>query len=300
MDFQHTTDEINVRPFQSQQFAAPKSGGEVEVVEFVHTAVPGLPEEGAELVGGQGFHLFVLLLWQGAALRWILAHQLLLQGEIVRRADHLVDVADGFRCQSFWLLFRFDAVYPAAVQQVLVEPLQVQRSQVCQRDAADLRLDVVFQKALAGLERGRSEFYFRVVLHPDLQPTPHRVGLGPSVVDADVFLYGFLQLLLDRSLRLAENIFDDGFSGFRIVTDSVPPLPASVLSFSDIALTVRSPFWHKIDLLCNGTQYRKRQRKAMGKPHYYQKVINSQPPLIFVYGVARFELLRRLPPTTTV
>lgn len=40
--------------------------------------------------------------------------------------------------------------------------------------------------------------------------------------------------------------------------------------------------------------------KAMGKPHYYQKVINSQPPLIFVYGVARFELLRRLPPTTTV
>jgi len=38
----------------------------------------------------------------------------------------------------------------------------------------------------------------------------------------------------------------------------------------------------------------------MGKPHYYQKVINSQPPLIFVYGVARFEMLRRLPPTTTV
>lgn len=35
----------------------------------------------------------------------------------------------------------------------------------------------------------------------------------------------------------------------------------------------------------------------MGKPHYYQKVINSQPPLIFVCGVARFELLRRLPPT---
>ena len=29
----------------------------------------------------------------------------------------------------------------------------------------------------------------------------------------------------------------------------------------------------------------------MGKPHYYQKVINSQPLLFFVYGVARFELL---------
>ena len=43
---------------------------------------------------------------------------------------------------------------------MLVEPLQVQRGQVCQRDAADLRLDVVFQKTLAGLERGRSEFDF--------------------------------------------------------------------------------------------------------------------------------------------
>ena len=31
----------------------------------------------------------------------------------------------------------------------------------------------------------------------------------------------------------------------------------------------------------------------MGKPQYYQKVINS-PPFIFVYGVARFELLRRI------
>ena len=28
----------------------------------------------------------------------------------------------------------------------------------------------------------------------------------------------------------------------------------------------------------------------MGKPHYYQKVINSQPPLIFVYGDAIFAL----------
>ena len=37
---------------------------------------------------------------------------------------------------------------------------------------------MIFQKALAGFERGRSEFYFCVVLHPDLQPTAHGVGLG--------------------------------------------------------------------------------------------------------------------------
>ena len=53
-----------------------------------------------------------------------------------------------FGARPFRLFLGLDAVYPAAVQQVLVEPLQVQRSQFCQRDAADLRLDVVLQKAL--------------------------------------------------------------------------------------------------------------------------------------------------------
>ena len=55
-------------------------------------------EEGAELVGGQGFHLLVFDFRQGAALRRVAGYQLLLHGEIVRRADHLVDVADGLWC----------------------------------------------------------------------------------------------------------------------------------------------------------------------------------------------------------
>ncbi|MEI3142989.1 MAG: hypothetical protein V8S77_07160 [Oscillospiraceae bacterium] len=159
---------------------------------------------------------------------------------------------------------------------------------------------MVFQKALRGFEGRWAQLDFCVVFHPHFQPCSHRVGLGPPIVDAHVFLDGLFQLFLDFGLRLAEDIFDDGFAGFRIVTDCVAALPSSILALSDIAFSVCSSFWHKIDLLCNGTQYRKRQRKAMGKPHYYQKVINSQPPLIFVYGVARFELLRRLPPTTTV
>ena len=74
-------------------------------------------------------------------------------------------------------------------------------------------------------------------------------------------------------LRLAENVFDDGLAGFGIVTDSVPALPSAILSFSDIALAVCSLLWHKIDLLCNGTQYRKQQRKAIPKRNCYQKVI---------------------------
>jgi len=35
-------------------------------------------KEGAELVGGQGLHLLVLHLWQGATLRWIFYDEVLL------------------------------------------------------------------------------------------------------------------------------------------------------------------------------------------------------------------------------
>ena len=93
LDFQRTTVEVNVCPLQAQQFAPPKSGSEVEVVEFIHAAVLGLLEEGAELVDGQRFHLFVFDFRQRAALCWILAHQFLLHSEVVRRADHLMDVS---------------------------------------------------------------------------------------------------------------------------------------------------------------------------------------------------------------
>ena len=90
------------------------------------------------------------------------------------------------------------------------------------------------------------QFYFCVVLHPDFQPTTHRVGLGPSVVDADVFLDGFFQFFFYFRLRLAEDVFDDGLASFRIVTDCVPALPSTVLSFADVPFPVRSSFWHGI------------------------------------------------------
>ena len=273
LDFQYATVKVYIRPFQSQQFSPPKSGSEVEVVELVHAAVSGLLEEGAELVGGQGFHLFVFHLRQGTALRWIFRDEALFHGEVVRRADHLVDISHRLGCQTFRLFLGFDAVYSPAVQQVLVESLQVQRSQLCQWNAADLRLDVVLEEALAGLEGGWAQLDFRVVFHPDLQPATHGVGLGPSIVDADIFLDGLFQFFFDLGLRLAKHVFDDGLAGFGIVTDSVPALPASVFALSDISLAVCSSFRHSIDLLCNGKPYRKQQRKATEKRNRYQKVI---------------------------
>jgi len=241
------------------------------------------------LVGGQRFHLLVFDFRQGAALRRIAGYQLLLHGEIVRRANHLMDVPHRFGSQTFRFLFRFNAVYPATIQQMLIEPLQVQRCQVCQRNAADLRLDVVFQKALRGFEGRWAQLDFCVVLHPDLQPCSYGVGFGPPIVDAHIFLDGFLQLFLNLRLRLAEDIFDDGLASFEIVTNCVPAFPSSILAFSDIAFAVCSSFWHKISLLCNGKGYRNQGSKATRKSNCYQKVIicPSEPRrLIFAYGGA--------------
>ena len=83
----------------------------------------------------------------------------------------------------------------------------------------------------------------------------------PSVVDADVFLDGFFQFFFYFRLRLAKDIFDDGFAGFRIVTDCVPALPTSVFSFSDVPLAVCSSFWHDISPFRN-EQYRNQGNKA--------------------------------------
>jgi len=136
---------------------------------------------------------------------------------------------------------------------VLVEPLQVQRSEICQWNAADLRFDVVLQKALRGFEGRWAQLDFCVVFHPHFQPTPHGVVLGPPIVDSHVFFDGLFQLFLDLGLRFTQHVLDDGFASFRIVTDCVPALPASILALSDVPFPVRSSFWHGISLLCQRT-----------------------------------------------
>ena len=107
----------------------------------------------------------------------------------------------------------------------------------------------------------------------------------------DFFLGVQLHFTIDRQfffyfrLRLAKDIFDDGFAGFRIVTDCVPTLPAAILALSDVPFPVCSSLWHKISPFRN-EQYRNQGNKATGKPNCYQKVIicTSEPRrLIFAY-----------------
>ena len=63
LDFQYATVKVYIYPLQPQQFPTAQARCEVEVIEFVHAAVSGFLEEGAELVGGQRFHFFVFDFW---------------------------------------------------------------------------------------------------------------------------------------------------------------------------------------------------------------------------------------------
>ena len=94
------------------------------------------------------------------------------------------------------------------------------------------------------------------------------MNTAPYFEDGAVFM-----VLLDFRLRFSEDIFDDGLSCLWIVTNRVPALPASILALSDVPFPVCSSFRHDISLLCNSKPYRKQQRKAIGKPNCYQKVI---------------------------
>ena len=151
---------------------------------------------------------------------------------------------------------------------------------------------MVFQKALRGFVGRWAQLDFRIVFHPDLQPTSHGVSFRFAVVDTDVFLDGFFQFFFYFRLRLAEDIFDDGLASFRIVTDCVPALPASVFPLADISLAVCSSLWHGISPFRN-EQYRNQGNKATRKSNCYQKVIicPSEPRrLIFAYCGSNFAL----------
>lgn len=54
---------------------------------------------------------------------WDFRDEVLLYGEVIRRANHLVDVPHRLGCKTFRFLFRFDTVYSTTVQQVFVELL---------------------------------------------------------------------------------------------------------------------------------------------------------------------------------
>ena len=86
-----------------------------------------------------------------------------------------------------------------------------------------------------------------VDLVPRFHPRTDRVSPGFGYVQPLTLADRGFEFFLDLGLRFAQHVFDDPLSGFRVITGGVPSLPATVLAFADIPLSVCSSLWHKIN-----------------------------------------------------
>lgn len=148
MNNPHT--QIDVTPFPSQQFPAPETRGKIDVVQLEHAAAPGLLEEGVEALWWKDFRLFLFQLWENTAPRWIRGDQPLFHGAVQGRRDHPVDVSDRLDAEALELAAGLRTLHPAALQQVLLHPLEIHCLQFLQRDLTEGGLDMVLDEALAG------------------------------------------------------------------------------------------------------------------------------------------------------
>ena len=101
---------------------------------------------------------------------------MLLDGQMHGGGNDLIDVADGLGAEPLRLVLGLQAIHPPFRQQLLIEPLKIQRGQLRQWDIPDARLDVVFNIALIGLVGGRAHLDFGIVFVPDVHPLTYGVG----------------------------------------------------------------------------------------------------------------------------
>ena len=89
-----------------------------------------------------------------------------------------MDVAHCFGAQALGLLLGFDPVYPSFCQQFLVECLQIQCGKLAQRDAANVRLDMIVDVAAIGQIRRRTHLDLCVAFVPQVATALLRLGLA--------------------------------------------------------------------------------------------------------------------------
>ena len=92
------------------------------------------------------------------------------------------------------------------LQQLLVELLQFQRSELFQRDFADIGLDVVVNVTPVGLVGGGPHLHFGVVFKSHLHPLAHDVLASSGNIQPLCLLDCLLQLCLGLRLGLARDV----------------------------------------------------------------------------------------------
>ena len=169
-----------------------------------------------------------------------------------------MDVPHRLGAEPFGLVLGFQSIHPALLQQLLVELLQFQRSELFQRDFADIGLDVVVNVTPVGLVGGGPHLHLSVVFKPYLHPLAHGVPANLGRIQPLRFLNGGFQLCFCLRLGLAQDVLVDGLARLRVTTGGISSFPSAVFPLAKISFPVGPSFCHTVRLLCSNTTYRKR------------------------------------------
>ena len=132
-----------------------------------------------------------------------------------------MEVPHRLRAQALGLVPGFQPVYSALFQQLLVELLQIQRSEFFQREFADIGFDVVVDVTPVGLMGGWPHLHLGVVLKPFLHPLANRVPASLGRIQPLRFLDCLLQLCLGLRLDLAQDVLVNGPARLRVAAGGI-------------------------------------------------------------------------------
>ncbi len=169
--------DIQVSPEKGQELAPPQARGQLHVEEVTpYLVFPHGVQKCVQFFVGQDTFRCMACLWHRCAHGGIFSDDMRVEGVLHRLMEDGMEAVDGGVRQSGTKPRMLPD--PAVLFQPPIELLHILRCHQRHLLAAELRLDVVFQKALRGFVGRWAQLDFRVVFHPDLQPTAHGVGLG--------------------------------------------------------------------------------------------------------------------------
>lgn len=162
-----------------------------------------------------------------------------------------MDAADGGAAQARALIL--PNVNPATLHQVFVELLEVAGGQLGEFDLADARDGVGFDHELIAVCCGEADVGFGIEVVPGAEPSGYGVFFSTDYIEVLDFFQDFGQLRLDFCLGLAEDIFDNSFTGGGIVSGGVAAFPAAIASLADVSFAVCTPFCHQGSILSSNS-----------------------------------------------
>ena len=242
---------IQVIPEESDQLAFAETADQCQIEHGEETSGVGGVEVGFRVLWVKRLSLEFLNLGSDAVVGRIAGDQTLLDGSFEGAVEHEVDAADGGAAQARALIL--PNVNPATLHQVFVELLEVAGGQLGELDLADARDGVGFDHQLIAVCCGKADVGLGVEVVPGAEPSGYGVFFSTDHIEVLDFFQDFGQLRLDFCLGLAEDIFDNSFTGGGIVSGGVAAFPAAIASLADVSFAVCTPFCHQGSLLSSNS-----------------------------------------------